>query len=107
MKELESFLGLVNFYRQYVPKYADLTEPFANLIKKNVEFIWSEKQQKAFDRLKVIVAKKPVVKIFDQKKKKEKKRHYVNHKCKQTFNIWNIITRRTSKDVFNQKTNEH
>ena len=36
--------------------------------KKNVEFIWSEKQQKAFDRLNVIMAKKPVVKIFDPKK---------------------------------------
>ena len=46
----------------------DLTWPFANLRKKNVEFIWSEKQQKAFDRLKVIMAKKPIVKIFNPKK---------------------------------------
>ena len=38
-KELESFFGLVNFYRRYVPKYTDLTEPFANLRKKKVEFI--------------------------------------------------------------------
>ena len=58
----------MNFYRWYVPKYTDLTEPFANLRKKKVEFIWSEKQQKDFDRLKVIIAKKPVVKIFDPKK---------------------------------------
>ena len=36
--------------------------------KKNVEFIWSEEQQKAFDRWKVIMTKKPVVKIFDPKK---------------------------------------
>ena len=57
----------MNFYMQYALKFADLTEPFANLRKKNVEFIWSEKQQKAFDRLKVIMAKKPVVKIFDPK----------------------------------------
>ena len=40
-KELESFGGLVNFYMAYVPKYTDLSEPFANLRKKNVEFIWS------------------------------------------------------------------
>ena len=66
-KELESFCGLVNFYRRYVPKHTDLTEPFANIRKKNVEFIWSEKQ-KAFDRLKVIIAKKPVVKVFYPKK---------------------------------------
>ena len=66
-KELESFGGLVNFYRWYVPKYMDLTELFANLRKKNVKFIWLEEQQEAFDRLKVIMAKKSVVKIFDPK----------------------------------------
>ena len=48
------------------PKYTDLIEPFAR--KKNVEFIWSEKPQKPFDSLKVIMAKKPVVKVFDPKK---------------------------------------
>ena len=67
-KELESFLGLVNFYRRYVPKYTDLTELYVNLRKKNVEFIWSEKQQKALDRLKVIMTKKPLVKVFEPKK---------------------------------------
>ena len=55
----------MNFYRRYVPKYTDLTKAFANLRKKNVEFICSEKQQKCFDRLKVIMTKKPEVKIFD------------------------------------------
>ncbi len=44
--------------------YTNLTELFANLRKKNVEFIWSEKQQKAFDRLKVIMAKKLIVNFF-------------------------------------------
>ena len=42
----------------------DLTEPFANSRKKKVEFIWPEKQQKAFERLKVIMAKKLIVKNF-------------------------------------------
>ena len=46
----------------------DLSELFANLRKKNVEFIWSEKQQEAFDRLKVIIAKKTVVKTFHPNK---------------------------------------
>ena len=64
-KELESFWGLVNFYRRYVPKYTDLT---VNLRKKNVEFICTEKQQKPFNRLKIIKAKKPVVKVFDPQK---------------------------------------
>ena len=58
----------MNFYWQYIPKYTDLTEPSANLRIKNIEFIWSEKQQKVFDILKVIMAKKPLMKIFNPKK---------------------------------------
>ena len=58
----------MNFYGRYVPKYTDLTDPFANFRKKKLEFIWPEKQQIPSDRLKVIMAKKPVVKIFDPNK---------------------------------------
>ena len=59
---------MVNFYRRYVSKYTVITELFANLRKKNVEFIWSEEQQKVFAGLKVIMAKKPVMKFFYPKK---------------------------------------
>ena len=58
----------MNFYRWYVLRYTVLSKLFANLRKKDNEFIWSAEQQKAFDRLKVIMAKKPVVKIFDPEK---------------------------------------
>ena len=34
-KELECFLGLVDFYRRYVPKYTDLTKPLENLKKES------------------------------------------------------------------------
>ena len=81
-------------------KYTELAEPFANLRKKNV-FIWSEKQQEAFDRSKVIKAKKPVVIFFLSVA------HYFNLRCKRTFNIWSIITRRASNNVFIKKTNKH
>ena len=58
--------------------------------------MWSE-EQKAFNSLKIIMAKKTAVKIFG---------HYVNHRCKQTFNIWNIITRKTPDNVFIKKISE-
>ena len=47
-KELESFLGLINFYSRYLPKYSELIEPFAEMRKKNIEFTWTQKQNKAF-----------------------------------------------------------
>ena len=92
----------------YVSKYTDLNEPFSNLKKKNVEFIWSEKQQKAFDRLKVITAKKPVVKVFNPKKDIT-----LTTNCKRTFNIWKDIRRsigycvdnHLSPAIFNWKKN--
>ena len=33
-KELESFLGLINFYNRYLPKYRELIEPFVEMCKK-------------------------------------------------------------------------
>ena len=32
-KELESFLGLINFYSRYLPRYNELIEPFAEMHK--------------------------------------------------------------------------
>ena len=82
----------------------DLTEPFANLRKKNVEFIWSEEQQKAFDRLKVIMAKKPVVKIFDLKKDimltTDASEHSVSRILSQGHPVM-YLSRRLTKTEFN------
>ena len=67
-KELESFLGLVNFYSRYLHKYSDLVEPFSEIRKKNSEFSWNKNLETAFIKLKDALMKKPVVKIFDPKK---------------------------------------
>ena len=61
-KELESFLVLANFYSRYVPKYSDLTELFADLRRNNSEFVWTHKQETAFNKIK------PVIKVFDPRK---------------------------------------
>ena len=102
-KELESFLGLVNFYRRCAPKYKERTESFAYLRKTNAEFILSEKQQRGFDKLKVIMAKKPVVETCDP----EKDITLTTDASEHTFNKWNIIPRRTSDNVFIKKTSKH
>ena len=33
-KELESFLGLINFYSRYLPRYSELIEPFVEMREK-------------------------------------------------------------------------
>ena len=55
-KELHSFLGLCNYYRNFVCGYAKLVKPLEchlNKTKdKNTKWFWEEEQSKVFDRLK-------------------------------------------------------
>ena len=52
IKQLQSFLGLANYYRRFIPGFAALTHPLHSLLKKNVKFVWSSETQKTFDELK-------------------------------------------------------
>ena len=39
--EAHQILGLLAYYRSFVPALADITTPITNLLKKNVPFVWS------------------------------------------------------------------
>ena len=55
-KELESFLGFANFYRDFVPFHAAKVQPMQELIKKNQHFHWEARHQDAFDAVKQALA---------------------------------------------------
>jgi len=61
-KELEHFIGLINYYRRFIPKFADKVKPLLNI--KHGEFTWSAKCQCAFDLLKEEISMSPVLKPF-------------------------------------------
>ncbi len=61
VKQLQSFLGLANYYRRFIPGFAALTHPLHSLLKKNTKFVWSTETQKAFDELKSKFASSPVL----------------------------------------------
>ena len=52
LKELQSFLGLCNFYRRFIKDFALIMEPLRPLLKKNCKFIWDNKADNAFQKLK-------------------------------------------------------
>lgn len=41
-KELKSFLGAVNFYRKFIRNASSILKPLYSLLKKNVNFFWSQ-----------------------------------------------------------------
>lgn len=51
-KELQSFLGLANFYRHFVRNFADIAHPLTQLLKKRVEFVWTKECDEAFEAIK-------------------------------------------------------
>jgi len=50
-KELKSFLGLANFHRRFVNRFADIAAPLTRLTSDKVHFSWTSEHQQAFDTL--------------------------------------------------------
>ena len=67
-KEVRQFLGLVGYYRKFVPKFADIARPLTNLTKLDVPYEWTTRCQEAFEFLKEMLLKEPILKYPDPNK---------------------------------------
>jgi len=65
MTQVQSFLGLCNYYRRFVKDFAMISVPLSNLTKKDVKFEWKAEQQEAFDTLKKCLTTAPVLRCAD------------------------------------------
>ncbi|XP_013381256.1 uncharacterized protein LOC106152279 [Lingula anatina] len=59
-KELEKFLGLVNYHRGFIKNFAELSQPLYKLTGKR-PFIWGPDQTRAFEALKRALTTPPVL----------------------------------------------
>ena len=66
-KQLRSFLGLVGFYRKYVPDFTVIALPLTDMTKKGKpnRLEWSEAAECAFQSLKQALVKFPILKLPD------------------------------------------
>ena len=55
-KELQSFLGTVNYLSRFLAFLSDLCAPLQSLLKKDTEFVWMSVHQHAFDQIKLHVS---------------------------------------------------
>lgn len=67
-KDLQTFLGVVNFMRSFIPNISELTSPLRELIKKNAIFNWTELHTKVFDEIKDHITKSDILVPFDTTK---------------------------------------
>jgi len=60
-KDIKSFLGLISYYRRFIPEFSKLSKPLTSLLKKDVSFLWSNEEQLAFEILKSKLITAPVL----------------------------------------------
>lgn len=62
-KEVRSFLGLVGWYRRFIPNFSTTAVPLTNLLCKNVKnpIVWTEECEMAFNTLKRQMCSGPVL----------------------------------------------
>lgn len=65
-KNIRQFLGKINFYHEYIPRSAMILDPLHNLLRKDQKFIWSEKCEESFEKIKKLLCSQPVLEIFDK-----------------------------------------
>ncbi|MDI9312181.1 MAG: reverse transcriptase domain-containing protein [Limnohabitans sp.] len=66
-KDVLSFLGLINYYRKFVPNLYKLEKPLRNLTLKNAEFVWTDECSYCFDNLKFLLTTSPILAHFDER----------------------------------------
>jgi hypothetical protein len=68
VKEVQSFLGFANFYRQFIKDYSKVAAPLTELTKKDKVFEWTAEAEEAFQELKTRFSTEPILVIFDPSK---------------------------------------
>ncbi len=68
LKHLRTFIGMVNYMAKFVPNLSATLKPLLNLTKADVPWNWSSAEQQAFDTVKALLSKAPVLAFYDPSK---------------------------------------
>jgi hypothetical protein len=63
LKEVQSFVGFLNFYRRFIEGFAKVARPLHNLMKKGIPFKFSEEELVAFAKLKELITSAPILSL--------------------------------------------
>jgi hypothetical protein len=65
VKKLKSFLGLMSYYRRFIPGFSRLASPLHKLLKKGARYEWANEQEHAFRSLKNKLISPPILRYPD------------------------------------------
>jgi hypothetical protein len=61
VKQVHSFIGMINYYKDHIPCCSNLLTPLTTLTKKGAQFKWADDCQHSFDELKCLLAKQTIL----------------------------------------------
>ena len=65
VSQLRSWLGLINYYGKLLPSLASVLSPLYRLLRREVQWAWSETEKRAFQSAKDLLLKPAVLAHFD------------------------------------------
>ena len=60
-KQLRSFIGLINYYRDMWKHRSGILTPLSSMTSKQAKWNWNEECQKAFDTIKKVVSRETLL----------------------------------------------
>jgi hypothetical protein len=91
LKELQSFIGKINFLRRFKPNLAELLMNITNMLKKDAKIKWNTKAKNSFEQVKHALTQAPVLISPDYSK---------------DFYLFSFASENTIAAVLLQKNNE-
>ena len=68
LKDLQTFLGMIQYLSKLSPRIAELAEPLPDLMKKHAPYAWGPEHNQAFEFIKKEVVQAPILRYYDLKK---------------------------------------
>jgi len=65
IKEVQTFLGLANYYRRFIKNFAKIAAPLHMLVRKEQKWKWKKEQKEAFEKLKAVFTTESILAILD------------------------------------------
>ena len=67
-KQVQSFIGMINYLSKFSSRLSEIVEPIRELAKEKVPFNWGPKHQSAFTEMKQEIISAPILAYYNPKK---------------------------------------
>lgn len=64
-REIKQFLGLAGYYRKFIKEFSKTAKPLTELLKKEKDWVWTEKEEHSFNTLRTALTTAPVLQYPD------------------------------------------